>query len=445
MRRASLALEVAVLVIAAAVPTGCGARTGLTVTTGVGDADAGASGSSGSGDGSLVDDSSDGGGDASISSDSGDGSLVDDSSDSGEDAPSVMAAEVASVSAGYNHACAVTRAGAAMCWGHNANGELGNDSTTDSPVPVGVMGLSSGVIAIAAGSGHTCALDDAGAVKCWGWNTFGQLGNGAIDDSHVPVGVVGLSSGVIAIAAGNGYTCAVTAGGAVKCWGVNVRPGGDVPVDVPGLSPGVVAVSLGAATGDEQACVVTSAGAAQCWGSDVEGQLGNGALTNGQVPAPVGVMGLSSGVRSISAGDSYTCSVTIAGTVECWGANVGLFTGPQDRGSDVPLDVAGFSSGVEALSAGGGGAACVVTTAGAAQCWGENGVGQLGDNSTTSSLVPVDVVGLSSGVLAISAGSNYACAATVAGALECWGGNEEGQLGNGSTIPSLVPVDVVGL
>jgi alpha-tubulin suppressor-like RCC1 family protein len=256
---------------------------------------------------------------------------------------------------------------------------------------------------------------------------------------------VGLSSGVIAVAAGNASTCAVTAAGGVKCWGNGLRPGGDVPVDVPGLSPGVVAVALGTATGDEQACAVDSAGAALCWGSDVEGQLGDGTTTNGQVPAPVGVAGLSSGVVGISAGDSYTCAVTSAGTVECWGANVGVFTGATGRGSDVPVDIGGVSSGARAVSAGGGGHACVVTVAGAAQCWGANGAGQLGDDSTTSRLVPADVVGLSSGVLAISAGNGYTCALTVGGAVECWGTNDSGTLGDGSRIQSLVPVEVVGL
>src|SRR5262249_34159000 len=137
------------------------------------------------------------------------------------------------VAVGAGHACALTDIGGVMCWGDNFFGQLGignNDGNTYcasepgqlcSPVPQTVVGLTSGVTAIAAGDRHQCALTTGGGAKCWGRNNYGQLGDGTQTQRNAPIDVVGLTSGVAAIAAGGNETCALMNTGGVKCWGQN--------------------------------------------------------------------------------------------------------------------------------------------------------------------------------------------------------------------------------
>jgi alpha-tubulin suppressor-like RCC1 family protein len=185
------------------------------------------------------------------------------------------------VVAGSRHTCALTSGGAVKCWGYNATGQLGDGTRgTNRLTPVDVAGLASGVVAIAAGDFHSCKLTSGGAVKCWGRNDDGRLGDGTVRTMRLtPVDVVGLASGVVAIAAGALHTCALTSGGAVKCWGRNddgrlgdgtVRTMRLAPVDVVGLASGVAAISAGYS----HTCALTSGGAAKCWGAYESGQLG---------------------------------------------------------------------------------------------------------------------------------------------------------------------------
>jgi alpha-tubulin suppressor-like RCC1 family protein len=359
---------------------------------------------------------------------------------------SASATASSAISAGEHHTCALTRAGAAECWGDNLSGELGDGTTMNRTTPVAVTGLGSGVAAISAGEGHTCALTSVGGVECWGTNFWGQVGDGTSMGKTTPVAVTGLSSGVTAISATGGHTCAVTSAGAVECWGSNEY--GQVgdgttkeklsPVPVTGLGSGVTAVSVGR----NYTCALTSAGAVECWGENTHGQIGDGTTTKKTAPVPVS--GLGSGISAITADGFHTCALTSAGAAECWGQNeVGQLGDGTTMEKTTPVPVNGLSSGVTAISAGLD-HTCALTSSGAMKCWGANGRGELGDGTVSTKTSPAPVFGLSSGVLAISAGGDHTCALTV-GSVKCWGYNSNGQLGNGTTLERTTRVNVVGL
>jgi alpha-tubulin suppressor-like RCC1 family protein/N-acetylmuramoyl-L-alanine amidase len=340
---------------------------------------------------------------------------------------------VAAVAAGGWHTCALTTAGGLKCWGDDSWDQLGDGTNSDRWTPADVAGLTSGVAAVAAGWEHACALTTTGGLKCWGDNQHGQLGDGTTSSRSTPVDVSGLTSGVAAVAAGGEHTCALTTAGGLKCWGYN--NGGSTPVDVSGLTSGVAAV----AAGGEHTCALTTAGGLKCWGYNSYGQLGDGTTTGRSTPADV--TGLTSGVTAVAAGGRHTCALTTAGGLKCWG-----FNGERQLGDGTttdrwtPVNVTGLTSGVAAVAAGAA-HTCALTTTGGLKCWGSNGEGQLGDGTTTSHGAPVDVTGLTSGVAAVAAGWSHTCALTSAGGLKCWGDNDRGQLGYGAL---WIPVDVVG-
>ncbi len=190
--------------------------------------------------------------------------------------------------------------------------------------------------------------------------------------------------------------------------------------------------------GASHTCALTVEGLVLCWGDNSYGQLRIGSTSSSAVP--IEVQGLSSGVASISVGTHHACAVTSVGSVKCWG-HVG--DRRNDEGtlweSRVPMDVPGLASGVAAVSAGGQ-HTCALTAEGGVKCWGFSGFGRLGSDSERPSAVPVDVVGLSSGVLQISAGGTHVCAVRKEQDVVCWG--DPATLGNGTSDPSATPVPV---
>ena len=358
---------------------------------------------------------------------------------------------VTQVAAGSSHTCAVTTAGGLKCWGQDTYGQLGNDvAMVNKPTPVDVLGLTLGVVSVSAGTYHTCAVTTTGGLKCWGNDDLGQLGdNATLANKPTPVDVLGLASGVASVSTGHYHTCAVTTSGGLKCWGHDGsgQLGNDVamvyqptPVDVLGLTAGVARVSAG----QRHTCAITTSGGLKCWGHDSNGQLGDNAALADK-PTPVDVLGLTAGVASVALGAAHTCAVTTSGGLKCWGYD---YNGQLGNDADMldkptPVDVLGLSSGIASVSAGTS-HTCAVTTAGGLKCWGRDIEGQLGnDASFAIKATPVDVLGFASGVARVSAGGFHTCAATTAGDLKCWGQDDSGQLGNDASLTKQpTPVDV---
>lgn len=253
--------------------------------------------------------------------------------------------------------------------------------------------------------------------------------------------------GVVRIAAGSTHTCVVTAEGYARCWGANQYGQlGDgshapkrVPIDVSGLMGPVKDIAVG----ERHTCAVTTTASLKCWGSNHDYQLGDG-VRQDRV-SPFDVTELRSDVRAVTAGELHTCVLTATGGVKCWGGNQ---DGQLGEGTSVDksqtVEPAGLESGVLAVAAGWR-HTCVLTAGGAVKCWGNNQDGQIGDGTTVQKSIPTDVVGLGSGVSAIAAGGRHTCAVLAAGGVKCWGQNLRGQLGDGTTVDRVTPATVAGL
>ncbi len=292
---------------------------------------------------------------------------------------------------------------------------------------------------IGAGDGFACALLAGGTVACWGRNDVGQLGVDSTDDSASPINLQGFDGPVSGLAVGYRHACAFTVRSAY-CWGANdFGQLGDgtmderhVPTAIHDISRDVAAV----AAGGQNTCVTmlktdpAHPPDVYCWGDNKYGQIGNGSTEQTYI-SPVTVVSYTAGV---AVGETNTCGLT--GTVECAGWRLS-----PAGASLVPLNVDG-TQGASQVSVGSE-LMCIVSY-GAAYCWGDNHLGSLGDGSNNDSATPVQVVGLDTGVSEISAGVGQACAIQ-GGKAWCWGGNSSGELGDGTLYAHNTPRPVKGL
>jgi alpha-tubulin suppressor-like RCC1 family protein len=362
-------------------------------------------------------------GDASTGSDTG--------TSSGSDAAGDL--HVTAVAVGASNMCVELPGHTAACCGYDAQGQDGIGSTMTVSTPTAVSGLT-GVTAIGASGLTSCAILSDTSVQCWGNNYEGELGVGNITNlqSTTPVAVSGLT-GVVALAMGGNHTCALLSGGSVDCWGENTygqlgngtTTGPDTSMGGEPCNPtpapvGNVPTATAVVAGNGHTCALVS-GAVWCWGENSSGQLGNGSM-GASVPSPASVPGLA-GVTALAAGGAHTCALLSGGTVECWGegGNGELGNGMMSA-SATPVAVSTIT-GVTAISSSSalqGQTTCALLTGGAVSCWGLNNGYQLGNGTTTNAASPQAVPGITSAT-AISAGANGACALLGDGTLRCWG------------------------
>ena len=349
-------------------------------------------------------------------------------------ATAVQQSIATSVVGGNSHSCALTDAGGVKCWGDDGFGESGDGQPGGSTRrPTDVTGLTSGVTQIVAGGRFTCALLDSGTVQCWGDNGSDVMGaNTHSTVEPLPLTMTGLPNDVVSLVAGQAHVCALDADGAVLCWGSNtfgqigIGTGSfhsQTPVTPGNLDSGVV----GLTAGHWHTCALLTDDSVKCWGHNGRDQLGTD--TNGDEQwEPTTVADLPDGVTTLTAGLYHTCALTTSGAVWCWGDNSAAQLGDDQAEvqSATPIQVPGVS-GATGLSAGAI-HTCVVVGDGV-KCWGTNYSGVLGDGTVTLRAHPVDVVGLSDPIAQVESAWTHTCVVTEGGGVRCWGDNRRFALG----------------
>ncbi|MCE9600493.1 MAG: hypothetical protein K8S54_21220 [Spirochaetia bacterium] len=375
------------------------------------------------------------------------------------------------------HAIFLSVDGRVRAWGLGSSGQLGynntsnvGDSANTSIIRAGDVPVGGSVVQVAAGNLHSCALMANGAVRCWGSNVNGQLGQNnttslgnSAATSIISAGDISLGGVATQITAGYGFSCALLTTGNVRCWGygnsgrlgysaatdVAVSPAtsilatGDVPV---GGSVRQISAGLG------HTCALLTTGAVRCWGVGSSGELGY-SNTNivGNAPASsiinAGDVPVGASVEQIAAGRLSTCALLTTGAVRCWGSNPSGQLGYNNttnvgdspassiiNAGDVPL------GGRATQVVMGDFHACALLTTGSVRCWGDGAPGQLGYNSATnvgnsaaSSIVNAGDVPLGGKAVRITAGEGFTCAILTTGGVRCWGGNGSGMLGYNHT------------
>jgi len=349
---------------------------------------------------------------------------------------------VTSLALGGYHSCALMSDGSARCWGVNAEGQIGDGSTTARLVPTAVTG-GTVFIRLFAGLESTCGLTQAGAGFCWGNGQYGTLGNGSTSDKPSPTAVTspGEAFALIESAGSGNGMCGVGLSTRIYCWGRDslmlMGAGTDVltPTLLPvGATPPVVDLSIGYNFG----CGRTAAGAAWCWGVNQYGQLGDGTFTSKAAPVQVAGGHL---FTKVQVGTAHACGLQANGTIWCWGnSTFGQRGDGTTTDRNTPVQIPGITDFTNLAVR--GGAACGLRGAGTAWCWGNNIAGQVGDGTKVNRMSPVQVGG-SHLFSAIALGLYHGCGISTDG-VYCWGGNA-GQLGDGTTTERLTPVKVVGL
>ena len=365
-------------------------------------------------------------------------------------------ASLVALDAGEDHACTIDRAEHLMCWGRGDNGRLGSGNTGHKTAPY----LSTSYYSqhpwtqLALGDRHSCGLDQHGHLYCWGASNLYQNGYDTSDRydpyQHSWQASEIYGDSMVSLSAGGDSTCAIREDFTLWCWGMNnagqlghgTYSQGTLPdrVELPsGSTP------LSVSVGGEHACALDNLGAVYCWGANNHGQLGLGNNTQTNLPIQV-TLPASTQAVAISSGDAHTCAILDDASISCWGYNNNGQVGDgttDSRQSPTSVILSGQNDPV--MINAGFSSTCALFDDGGIQCWGGNNHGQLGIGSNIDSASPQIVSSMNAfEAFDLSVGKEFACAAFHDGSVRCWGHNNYGQLGVGSTVSKNDPTLVSG-
>jgi len=354
------------------------------------------------------------------------------------------------LSAGNSHSCAIIDNGSIACWGRGSDGQLGDGTIANrwTPTLTNSQGLDRTATAIAAGGAHTCAILDNGLVSCWGHSggSDGRLGNGDTSDKTSPTLTSSFGNGrtAIEISAGAGHTCVILDNFSVSCWGNNdYGQIGDgttnsrlTPTPVIGFENN--SIVIGISSGTHHTCAIVENGSVYCWGYGVFGRLGNGDSSDKTSPTLTSSFSDGRTAISISSGGFHSCALLDDGNVSCWGWNPDGQVGINEDSTSGhvvsnPSSINIFDDGATAVAISlGASHSCAILDNGLVNCWGLNDFGQLGDGTSVNRYEPVLTQSLGSEgfAIGISAGAYHTCALLDTGDVSCWGMGYLGRLGD---------------
>lgn len=349
------------------------------------------------------------------------------------------------VDAGLLHTCAVRSDHHLFCWGLDDVGALGDGlPLKNRKWPVEVAGHTGDWASVSAGDVHTCGLKTTGRLFCWGSDFLGRLGTTATQDQPAPVEVAGGRTDWASVSAGGSTTCATRTDGRLFCWGgdrrgVNGDGGGTAATTVPTEVAGAATDWASVTVGFQHACARKITGQLLCWGDDVHGAVGDGPPTGGFSTSPVAVVSNTSDWAAVSTSNEHTCATKATGRLFCWGRgdDWALGTPGQDWADfAAPAQVSGNSTNWSTAAAGYR-HSCAVRTDGRLFCWGSPKRAALGQVRQFVQATPLLVPGGFTDWSTVTAGMWSTCALRANGLLYCWGNNEYGQAGVGSTATKI--------
>jgi len=401
------------------------------------------------------------------------------------------------LSSGGSHTCAANLAingespKRPTCWGSNYYGQLGDDTIGDLPrnIPQQVTGnawwFNDDVVThqIATGSRHSCAIlkvEYDYEIHCWGDSSDYQVSQDRDRLGFLTQGLAVIepvSQKPISITTGGYHNCVILIDGTLWCWGKNDQGqiGDGRMVSQPGaiqtnfdravptlVNLGVGRTAIAVSAGMHHTCAILDDQSMKCWGENIRGEIGDGTTVDRWTPTTVD-LGIGRTARDVAAGGTFTCAILDDGSVKCWGQNYrGALGDGTTTNRALPATInLGIDRTAISITAGGS-FACAILDDGTAKCWGDNSKGQLGDGTICRIYYPALGSDLSNGcngaggkseptevqlgsnerITAISAGVSHTCATLYSGTIECWGNNENGQLGDGTRIDRSFPAPV---